>query len=79
MVGESGKTLCYHKKARRVLYDKIIPFLTKHGKEIGKKASEGDELCIKIIDHYKFVYAFSEQCCVGLLEEVVDQYSREFL
>jgi hypothetical protein len=78
MIGESCKNLCYPKKARRVLYDKIIPFLTEHGKEIGKKASEGDELCIKIMEHYKFVYAFSGQCSIGRLEEVVDQYNRAF-
>jgi hypothetical protein len=31
------------------------------------------------MEHYKFVYAFSEQCSIGLLEEVVDQYNRDFL
>jgi hypothetical protein len=52
----------------------MIDYLIVHGRELAKRAEEGDELAKRIINLYRVHYVFPDHATEGLLEEAVKEY-----
>lgn len=55
--------------------DYTLPFLTEHGKTIGKKATESkDIICIKIMKYYTLLHKSFDPMTLILLDEAIKEY-----